>query len=375
MTKQPIADYDIYPKHVEGLYSAIDILGSEGELINISDKALTYLLYKVHDNEGARAIAQVVIDTYYDTSDKIFESFDFSVCMGAYDMDTYQFVYGDDFWKDNAARVIHFNPGTKYPFASLVRTNKYRKKGYHIPKAELMKIGIAVALRGIPKSWTELEESIGGFYGKKIRLMTEDKEYSLENVLDVLTNAEDFEYACYSDNEPIDISSDVLIARLDKTGDYRYFKTQKDGKILVFPRDDAPFSYTSKDGETLPDHWKMIGDEYYVETFKYVKKTDDPMVFTSPVHSSKLTYQAHMATEENNPPYIFVGKDVSMYGKNTDRVMFRVLVKPSDVMGVACTRQMHLTCRRVYFAGQEEIEKKGMRLVANPLYKSTERGL
>lgn len=187
---QEVSDYDVYPKDQSKLF---DILVEADEsygayVVKISDRCITLKCNKVIKSDGERCIMQIVTLDNFESADKIFETFDFTVCMGAYDCDEKKFYYHESFWEDVASRRINFNVDTRYPYASLVRVGKYAKKGFSIPKTEYLKLGMSIARHGLPVSWDELEKSIGGFYGKTLKLEVEDKEFNFDNAIEVLSN-------------------------------------------------------------------------------------------------------------------------------------------------------------------------------------------
>lgn len=192
VTKQPIADYDVYPKNSQGLSNALAELMHDHSsfVVNMSDRAITFKVNDVTDREGNRMIVQIMIFDWFETAEKIFEFFDFTVCMAAFECDQNDYVFHSEFYPDVASKTLRFNPKTRYPLASLIRTSKYRTKGYQIGKFEFAKIAIAVANSGVPKSWEELEASLGGVYGRQISLNTQDVPYSYENALDILSTLE-----------------------------------------------------------------------------------------------------------------------------------------------------------------------------------------
>ena len=187
---QEVSDYDVYPKDQSKLF---DILVEADEtygayVVNISDKCITLKCNKVIKSDGQRCIMQIVTIENFENADKIFETFDFTVCMGAYDCDENKFYYHESFWEDVASRRINYNVDTRYPYASLVRLRKYIKKGFSISKSEYIKLGMSIARYGLPDSWDELEKIMGGFYGKSLKLEVEYKEFNFDNAVEVLSN-------------------------------------------------------------------------------------------------------------------------------------------------------------------------------------------
>lgn len=188
-TKATINDYDIYPKSRKGFEDAVIILMENGcHLINVSNRALTFKSNSIFDNNGNRMLFQVMIFDFFPTANYIFEHFDFTVCMAAFDCDAKEYTFHPDFYSDIASKTIRFNPKTKYPLNSLIRVTKYQAKGYYISKFESAKIALSIANVGLPTSWEELENQLGGAYGKSIKLHTKDIEFNLENALSVLSD-------------------------------------------------------------------------------------------------------------------------------------------------------------------------------------------
>lgn len=154
-------------------------------------------------------IAQLMHFDFFPTAHDIFAAFDFTVVMGALDLDVKDammiplhygeptilnsgFVLHPDFLKHNSQRFLRFNPGTRYPLASACRVLKYQQRGYTIGKGDIMKVALAV--RGVKiDTWDDLKDQIGGAYGDKVVLGREHEEFTLASAIDALTvdNAED----------------------------------------------------------------------------------------------------------------------------------------------------------------------------------------
>src|SRR5690606_3144507 len=90
---------------------------------------LTQRSIMIGDKEN---IHQLMWFKYFNTAQDIFNSFDFTVCMGAFDFETEEFIFHPDFFKHNSQRYLKFNTGTDFPVMSLLRVDKYRQKGYDI---------------------------------------------------------------------------------------------------------------------------------------------------------------------------------------------------------------------------------------------------
>ena len=210
-SRQKINDYDLYPKDQTRIIDIIqDLIQNEKcFVIAESDRSITLKSNNLRHDDGSRMIIQVITIQDFPTPESIFETFDFTVCMAAFDCDTNEFHYHESFWEDLGAKTLNFNPNTKYPYASLVRTRKYTDKGFSLSKGELLKIALTIANHGMTNSWTELCQQIGGIYGHTIQLETEGLEFNFENAIKVLSET-DFRLHPFD----VDTSDESSIAKL-----------------------------------------------------------------------------------------------------------------------------------------------------------------
>ncbi|MBJ6135035.1 hypothetical protein JAU75_19520 [Ochrobactrum sp. Q0168] len=199
-TGAKINDVDLYFKSRRAFERAVYDAYEEGLwCVAASKRAVTFA-------DQSNNIAQLMYFDFFPTAEDIFKAFDFTVCMGAVDLDTGQrsewkgaefvtvgekhpdsgFVFHPDFLKHNSQRFLKFNAGTRYPLASSTRVLKYQQRGYTIGKGDMMKIALAV--RGVKiDTWDDLKDQIGGAYGDKIVLGNEDKPFTIEAAIDALT--------------------------------------------------------------------------------------------------------------------------------------------------------------------------------------------
>lgn len=200
-TNKEVNDIDVYFRSEEDLFRAlaavfdesqytpddlIDILGSHDLIYN--GKSQRTLMLK--DKETEQNI-QLMTFRYFDSPEDIFESFDYTVCMGAYDCTSGEFVFHADFFKHNAQRYLKFHTGTTYPIMSLMRVDKYKKKGYDISKTELLRVlGTCMSLE--LSSWEDAKEHIGGMYGYDLNdVFDETKDFSVEELVEQLSNIDE----------------------------------------------------------------------------------------------------------------------------------------------------------------------------------------
>lgn len=179
-TNKPINDWDLYPKNAKARDELIQWVFDGGYwCVHVSSRALTFA-------NGDEDKIQIMLFDTFETAQKIFETFDFTVCMGAFDLDTGKFVLHDKFLLHCSQRFLSFNPSTRFPYASAWRVRKYEEKGYTIGKMEYFKI--LMACQALPiNSWDDLKEQIGGVYGETMDI-PEDKPYSMEAAFEVIAN-------------------------------------------------------------------------------------------------------------------------------------------------------------------------------------------
>lgn len=133
---------------------------------------------------------QLIVYKLFDDVEHIFNTFDFTVCMGAYDFKIEDFVLHKDFLKHNSQRYLKFHAGTQFPIVSALRTQKYLNKGYNISKSEYLRLMLTVNQLQI-SSWEELENHVGGMYGvDPSKLFDKTKEFSLINAVEQLGELE-----------------------------------------------------------------------------------------------------------------------------------------------------------------------------------------
>lgn len=197
-TNRDINDIDIYFKSKENLG---DFLRSEMEgkwVIAHTDKAFLFKYNKIE--------IQAIYFKYFDNPQEIFKTFDFTVCMGAYDFETEQFVLHKDFVKHNSQRILKFNQGTAYPIVSALRIDKYKKKGYTISKPEFIRVMLTI-LKSEINDYKTLKEQMGGMYGEnydKLLKPVEGEEFDLASIIEKMVDLS-VDDAYFNQSETIDI--------------------------------------------------------------------------------------------------------------------------------------------------------------------------
>lgn len=176
-TGQPIADVDIYFKSSKDFIEAVGQAYDESFwCVAATDRAVTF----AHRD----CIVQLMHFDWFATAEEVFDAFDFTTCMGAYDVDKEEFIFHEYFFKHSSQRYLNFHAGTRYPLNSLLRVLKYQSKGYKIGRSDMLRIGLRLSTLDL-QSWDDLADAIGGQYGERVKLET-DKPFSLDTAIEIL---------------------------------------------------------------------------------------------------------------------------------------------------------------------------------------------
>lgn len=244
-TNREVNDIDVYFRDEESLFRALAAVWQEDSYfeIEIEPYALVFngvsqRTFMLKDNEQE---VQFMSFKYFPKVEDIFNTFDFTCCMGAYDCELEEFVFHPEFLQHNSQRYLKFNPGTAYPIMSLMRVDKYREKGYNISKAELLRVlSACIALK--IESWKDVKEHCGGMYGYDMdEAFDEDKEFSLEEFSSQLSDIQERDVKLYTTCRVCPLTFSELAVQ------YFYKEEEKavEKEEIVF--DDEQYLYKSVD--------------------------------------------------------------------------------------------------------------------------------
>lgn len=169
---------EVYGFNEEGFLSSHDLImchATDRSFLtqDRSQVKVQFIHYKIHPN-----------------IDSIFQSFDFTACMGAYDFATEEFMFHPDFFKANAQRSLEFNKGTDFPIVSLLRVDKYKNKGYTISKAQMLRIAFTIVSKEY-NDWDTVISEVSGLYGVKPEdIFDTTKPFSIDAVIDALVGVQ-----------------------------------------------------------------------------------------------------------------------------------------------------------------------------------------
>lgn len=304
VTKTKVSDWDIYPKTKKDALDACLILLENGcFVLNVTDRAITFKSNYLLKDNGERQTLQVMTFDVFPTAQDIFNFFDFSVCMGAYDCDSKEYHFDENFWPDVASKTLRFNPNTRYPLASLIRIGKYRKKGYEIGKGETAKVALAVASKGLPTSWEELGSQLGGVYGKSIKVIAEG-DFTIDKAYDILSGLEfNLKYSKEDDFSWVGAAELEVILSEEPVVYYEGWKVE-DGSLVSSSVADSVFDLPNTSIIEKPLSECPIK---YIKAWKYVKSKGDGTyegaVWTG--NHNGVVYKPFQKTLYEKEPYLF----------------------------------------------------------------------
>lgn len=192
-THQDVSDVDVYFKNREELTNAFVSAVKDWQALYLghTDKSIT-----LKDKE-TDTIVQFIYFDFFESAEKVFEAFDFTVCMAAIELsddidNKHELILHPSFLSDVASRTLRFNKGTRFPYVSLVRTKKYGERGYKIGKGNFIAIGLACAKYPIT-NWEEAKHQLGGVYGNQIELeIDEMTPFSEEKLFELVTSLKEY---------------------------------------------------------------------------------------------------------------------------------------------------------------------------------------
>lgn len=277
-TRKEVNDFDIY------FHTKKDMAGFVEEAIEHGDWIVAYtnkaVLFSINNQEY-----QAITFKEFSTIEELFETFDFTVCMGAFDCSKEEFVLHEDFMQHNAQKILKFNQKTAFPIISALRVDKYKKKGYYISKMDFVSIVLACMNLKLD-SVEELKEHMGGMYG-----------YNLDKVID---NDEDFDIVSIIEKlSSIEVSDEYFnMPKAKESFDLELIPLEIMGvENLTFVKDDDEFYAVSPKGMLLPfekepTRFKEVlsAEDYFKDfkCYKFVRQQEDGRLFS--YHDKNFEY-------------------------------------------------------------------------------------
>ncbi|WP_339304330.1 hypothetical protein NST33_17905 [Paenibacillus sp. FSL L8-0435] len=345
-SNNPVNDIDLYFRDEESLSELIEeIYDNSDDWVNaLTSKAL---LVRVDDKE-----IQMIHFKYFEKAEDIFDTFDYTVCMGAFDFESEQFVLHEDFLKHNAQRILKFNKNTDFPIVSLLRVQKYKDKGYNISKPEFLRIALSCMELNITDE-EELKQHLGGMYGinyDKLIELEEGESFSLSKIIDRIANialSEDyFEKPKEIKYDSVEEILDVIVkepVRVVKIKDNTYRITKKN---VLREIAEEPKNKIEIDAKQYIDSQKF---------YKFVEKRDDKY-FSH--HDSKFEYVFGTLVKPKNEHIYFNEKEEIRESHYYDKgVLIEVVIPYENFTEKEGDKVLSSGCYVVREVAQEEWSK------------------
>lgn len=132
----PVNDIDCYFRSKDDC----DNTFTELKLIGCKTKIRTANAVTLETTKG-KDIQLISLEDYFqDSPEKVYEQFDFTMCMAAYDFSNNTFSFSNQFLKHLSQRVLVFNTKAHHPINTILRVNKFKERGFSISKTEYFKI-------------------------------------------------------------------------------------------------------------------------------------------------------------------------------------------------------------------------------------------
>ena len=339
--KQDIADFDIYPKNRQAVEDLIfGLLEDNAFCVGISDRAVSIKHNDHTNNKGERLVTQIITYKDFPTAESIFEDFDFTCCMAAFDLSDDSFYTGKTFWEDVASRTLKFHPGTRFPLASLLRVHKYREKGFFMPKGETIKLAMSIARAGVPRSWDELADAIGGHYGRGVKMICRDKSFDFDTAMEALSHANitQIDDADFS-NIPTEAVAAWVAGKLrmiDIPGSFRNLFVDTDGNILA----------------SNIDHRAPLYEGEFVNAYKQFKAhPDDPKKLLPGMRTygagSDFEYTIGQINSWDKAPYLYSSATY-------DRHKRKVLIPVKSIRSVGVEDNVVIQSAEIFIPEEEK---------------------
>lgn len=193
LTNSLINDFDLYVKNRIDIDKILDKLKKNYKLTCFVTNNSYNVEVQINNNKIS--LQFITIKEFINKSElELINSFDFSVCMLAYNFKQNKLYCDEHIYEDIQNRTIHYNYDNLYPISSLFRINKYKSKGFKIETIEILKITLNIKdlkiesnrdllenLKGVSTCYFEL---LTNYYKEKQDIL--DEKYDKHNFIKLL---------------------------------------------------------------------------------------------------------------------------------------------------------------------------------------------
>lgn len=356
-----INDIDVYFKSINDLENLLeDIWDSSQWIVSQTEKAL--MIKYNHDK-----LVQFIYFDFFEKTKKIFETFDFTVCMGAFDFEKEEFIFHDDFFKHNCEKLLKFNDKTSFPIVSALRVKKYEEKGYTVSKPEFIRIILSCMNMKID-SYDEIKKQLGGMYGinyDKYFKEIEKDEFSLEKIISILENLIYDEDYFKKDNSETGFHAENIDEILSYINGYKFNYFKKGESTYKITKNGGIKEVSNK--KNIPHGSEEIkGDEFFNNNsfYKFVRKDND-RYFS--YFDSKFEYVIGQEAIAKGSSYMFRSPSIfttylanisnATYSDNKDKVLLELKGSFEDFVDANDKEITFKKCRVIREVPLSEYEK------------------
>ena len=342
-TRNEINDIDIYFRSKESLINALKEIKGQSTIMAFTDKATMFV------KDSSEYAYQFIHFKFFDNPQEIFDTFDFTVCMGAYDFKAEDFIFHPSFLTHNSQRLLKVNDKTAYPIMTALRVQKYLDKGYTISKPEFIKIMLVINQLNII-TYKQLKEQMGGMYGvnydKLFKDIQDNDKFDINVVIETLSDIilddsyfelpfkgkTDFEHEVekYINNSYIEDGYKIY-KRSYKDNSYGYTKKEKVKYIIV--KDNHLIDVLNLDGIDIDDD-KLSTDLPEIHVYKNVRRTEDNKLFS--FWDEKFQYtllEEVVAKNEDGLYFSLTLEECGTYRDYNGSVVIECIVSLEDYVG------------------------------------------
>lgn len=164
ITDQTVNDLDFYVQDATKTDEAVEFLKKYFPLHAFASVNAVTLQRK--SVRSAKKWSVQLILKFTGSPAEIFDWFDFTITHGAYvfngrEINGSNFVFGDRFFTDIAARRLVYSGSSMYPICAMYRTKKYQERGYTVSGSTIMHIALSIVQLDI-QTYAQLKEQLMG---------------------------------------------------------------------------------------------------------------------------------------------------------------------------------------------------------------------
>ncbi len=192
-SNNPIKDFDVFFRTKEDYMNTMEKVKKISN--DIFCKTHNAVTYKNLDCTNTTIQFIHLPDSFKPDPKDLFNEFDFTVCCGLYDFQEGRFILHRDFLKHLSQRKLIFNFAHKYPISSLLRTQKYKDRGFNLDNKEFLKIIMSISALNIKTNADAAKQMGGMYFGEDKRafesLLVDESPFDLDKFFSSIQSMQD----------------------------------------------------------------------------------------------------------------------------------------------------------------------------------------